>query len=90
MWTIEDSTDDRRYPSSLSSNFTVAENEEIAEYENDFLTYAQETILKFLDGALELNDDTWNEYVNTCNSMGLPEIVAVYQNAYDQYLAGER
>ena len=39
---------------------------------------------------MELNDTNWNEYVSTCESMGLPEIVAVYQNAYDQYQAGER
>ena len=39
---------------------------------------------------LELNDDTWTEFVDTCNSMGLPEIIEVYQNAYDEYQAGER
>ena len=40
--------------------------------------------------SVELNDDTWNEFVDTCNSMGLPEIIEVYQNAYDEYQAGER
>ena len=43
-----------------------------------------------MTGALELNDANWNEYVDTCNAMGLPEIVAVYQDAYDEYLAGDR
>jgi putative aldouronate transport system substrate-binding protein len=88
LWTVEGSTDDRNYPSSIT--FTAEESEEIAQYEGDFLTYAAEKCLKFLDGAEELNDDTWNDFVNTSNSMGLDKIVAVYQNAYDQYLAGER
>ena len=72
------------------NTFTTDESLEIANYESDLLTYASETCLKFLDGSLELNDDTWNEFVDTCNSMGLPEIIAVYQNAYDEYQAGER
>ena len=68
----------------------MEENEEIAQYEQDFLTYAQETALKFMTGSLELNDANWDDYVATCESMGINEIIAVYQNAYDQYLAGER
>jgi putative aldouronate transport system substrate-binding protein len=88
LWTLDNSTDDRNYPSAIT--FTSDEDEEIAQYEGDFLTYAAETCLKFLDGALELNDDTWNDFVSTCDSMGLNDIVAVYQNAYDEYVAGER
>ena len=90
LWTIEGSTDDRNYPSTVKNTFTTEETLEIADYEADFLTYASETCLKFLDGSTELNDDTWQEFVDKCNSMGLPEIVAVYQNAYDEYQAGER
>ncbi len=90
LWTIDGSTDDRNYPSTVKNTFTTEETLEIADYEADFLTYASETCLKFLDGSTELNDDTWQEFVDKCNSMGLPEIVAVYQNAYDEYQAGER
>ena len=90
LWTIDGSTDDRNYPSAVKNTFTTDESLEIANYESDFLTYASEQCLKFLDGSVELNDDTWNEFVDTCNSMGLPEIIAVYQNAYDEYQAGER
>lgn len=74
----------------MKNTFTTDESLEIANYESDFLTYAAEQCLKFLDGSVELNDDTWNEFVDTCNSMGLPEIIDVYQNAYDEYQAGER
>lgn len=90
LWTIDGSTDDRNFPSAVKNTFTTDESLEIANYESDFLTYAAEQCLKFLDGSVELNDDTWNEFVDTCNSMGLPEIIDVYQNAYDEYQAGER
>ncbi len=68
----------------------MAENEEIGEYEGDFLTYAPSEILSFLTGNKELNDETWDAYVAECENLGINEIVAVYQNAYDQYVAGKR
>ena len=64
--------------------------EKIAEYEGDFLTYAPGAILAFLNGNTPLNDDTWNEFVTECDNLGINEIIAVYQNAYDEYIAGER
>ena len=87
LWTI-DATDERYYPDSIV--FTVEENEEIAEYEGDFLTYAPSEILAFLNGNKELNDETWDAFVSECENLGINEIIAVYQNAYDQYIAGER
>lgn len=90
LWTVPDSVNARNYPSAVSGSFTVEESEAIAEYEGDLLTYTAEHCLQFLTGALELNDETWNEYVSTCESMGINEIIDVYQTAYDQYLAGER
>ena len=90
MWTIEGSTEERYYPTSLKIGFDNDETAKIAEYEPDLITYAQETVLKFLDGSLELNDENWEEYKATCESLGLSEILKVYQDAYDQHLAGER
>lgn len=87
LWTL-DAVDERNYPTSVEANFTVEQNEAIAEYEGDLLTYASETCLKFLDGSLELNDANWDEYVKTCEDMGIHEIIAVYQDAYDAYIAG--
>ena len=90
LWTIDGSTDDRNYPSAAKNSFTTDEALEIAEYESDLLTYADETCMKFLDGSLELNDENWDEYVSTCEDMGINEIIAIYQTAYDEYKAGER
>ena len=52
--------------------------------------YCQEKILKFMTGAEEINDANWQAYVDGCYSYGLQNILDVYQNAYDQFLAGER
>ena len=87
LWNVEGS-DERYYPDSIV--FTVEENEKIGEYEGDFLTYAPSEILSFLTGNKELNDETWDAYVAECENLGINEIVAVYQDAYDQYVAGER
>ena len=87
LWNVE-GTDERYYPDAIT--FTVAENEEIGEYEGDFLTYAPSEILSFLTGNKELNDENWNAYVAECENLGINEIIKVYQNAYDEYLAGER
>lgn len=87
LWTL-DATDERFYPDSIV--FTVEENEAVAEYEGDFLTYAPTEILKFLSGAAELNDDTWDAYIAECENLGINEIIDIYQTAYDQYIAGER
>ena len=90
LWTMENAVNERNLPATLTSTFTVDEDEKIGEYEADMLTYASENALKFLDGSLELNDETWKEYVDTINEMGMLEIIAVYQNAYDELMAGER
>ena len=90
LWTMENIVDERNLPATLTSTFTVDEDEAIGEYEADMLTYASENALKFLDGSWELNDENWNEYVSTIEEMGIYEILAVYQNAYDEMMAGER
>ena len=70
--------------------FTVAENEAVGEYEGDFLTFAPTEILAFLNGNTPLNDETWDVYIQKCEDMGIHEIIEIYQNAYDEYVAGER
>lgn len=89
VWTA-DGTDERYYPAALQSSFTVEENAEIAKYEPDMLTYAQEVCLKFMTGETEITDAAWNEYVATMENMGINEIIAVYQDVYDQHLEGLR
>ena len=44
-------------------------------------------MMKFVIGSEPLTDESWNTYVDTCNAMGLEDCVAVYQEAYDSYMA---
>ena len=90
LWTLEDAVNERNLPATLTNTFSIDEEEQINEYQPDLLTYASEHALKFLNGSWELNDENWNEYVSTIEEMGIYEIIAVYQNAYDEMLAGVR
>lgn len=90
LWTVEGSTDARNYPTSAKGTFTTDETLEIAEFEADMQTYAQETCMKFLDGSMELNDENWDTYVQTVKDMGMDTLLDIYQTVYDEYVAGER
>lgn len=80
------------YWSSLPANndgvvrgtLTLAETEQITNFA-DINTYVQQEILKFIMGETELTDESWNKYVDTVKSMGIDDVVAVYQNAQDRY-----
>ena len=78
----------RNYPSGAA--LTTDETSSIVNIQTDIATYAQEQILKFMTGAAELNDANWDAYVNQCYALGLQTALDVYQNAYNQWAAGER
>ena len=90
LWTVDGSTDARNYPTAAKGSFTTNESLEIAEFESDMQTYAQETCMKFLDGSMALNDANWDTYVQTVKDMGMDRLLEIYQTAYDEYKAGER
>ena len=90
LWTVDGSTDARNYPTAAKGSFTTNESLEIAEFESDMQTYAQETCMKFLDGSMALNDANWDTYVQTVKDMGMDRLLEIYQTAYDEYRAGER
>ncbi|MBE6991756.1 MAG: hypothetical protein E7430_04170 [Ruminococcaceae bacterium] len=81
-------TTDHTIPNAAA--LTTEETTQVATMATDLCTYASEEVLKFIIGEKELNDENWNAYVDQCNKMNLEEIVAVYQNAYEEYLSGER
>ena len=53
----------------------------------DICAYADEVILKWVVGENELNDASWAEYCDRLESLGLGEVTAVYQKAYDDFIA---
>jgi len=89
VWNRNDrTTTDHTIPSGAA--LTTEETTQVATMSTDLCTYASEQLLKFITGELELNDENWNAYCAQCDAMNLAEIVAVYQNAYEEYLSGAR
>ena len=60
---------------------------EFATLASDIVAYAATVCLKWMTGEVALTDEAWNEYVETCNSMGLEDAVAIYQDGYDAFMA---
>ncbi len=83
---LEGTSSEHTYPNGAA--LSSAESDSIANQITDIVAYATEQCLKFVVGAEELNDESWASYVAYCNSVGLEDCVAVYQQAYDNYLAG--
>ncbi len=54
------------------------------------ISVAEEGILKFMTGAVELNDANWDSYTADVEASGLQACLDVQQDAYDAYLRGER
>lgn len=81
-------TAEHYYPSAIS--LTSAESDSIITTITDIATYSQEQILKFMVGDLALTDENWDAYVEQLYAYGLQDAIDVYQNAYDEYMAGDR
>lgn len=81
-------TGEHYYPHAAA--LTSEESDSVINETTAVLTYAQETLLGFMTNATELNDAAWEDFQSTLESMGIGDILAVYQNAYDEYAAGNR
>ena len=71
------------YPAGIS--YTDEQTEILSQYGNDVGTYLEENYVLFLDGSKPLSE--WDSYVEGLHSIGIDEIIAVYQEAYDTYMA---
>ena len=64
---------------------TAEENTEYASYYSDIEAYVQEANAQFIMGQRSL--DEYDAYRDTLKSMGIESCMALYQAAYDRYLA---
>jgi putative aldouronate transport system substrate-binding protein len=53
---------------------------------SDITTHVAEMALKFVTGAVELNEQTYAQYVSDIEGMNLQEALDAQQSAYDRYL----
>lgn len=52
----------------------------------DISLYTTEMEAKFISGAADI-DSEWDNYINTCEKMGLSDVLEVYQASYDRWCA---
>lgn len=64
--------------------YTEEEQETVRMLKTDIDAYFQQMEAKFITGA-ESIDAKWDEYVNTLEGMGVNDMVAAYQSAYDRW-----
>ncbi|MDR2094098.1 MAG: hypothetical protein LBP76_01090 [Treponema sp.] len=64
---------------------TPEESTRAAELRNTISTFVGEAAIQFISGQTGLS--SWDSYVSQVNSMGLSELLGIYQAAYDRYLA---
>jgi len=63
--------------------FTQEENNRRVQLMNDIQTFVDESITNFIIGRSSLSD--WDKYVEQVKSMGIDEVLDIYQKAYDRW-----
>lgn len=84
VWSVNN--DSEYYLNTDVLSFTVEESDVIKEYWSDIDTYLAENLVKFLIGDKDIEAE-WDEFVSTLEDMGIENVIEVYQNAYDRYIA---
>jgi putative aldouronate transport system substrate-binding protein len=76
------------FPDNMPENisFTAEEGSRRSVILSDLSTYVETMTVNFITGISDL-DTEWEEYINTINSIGVPELTQIYQNALDRYNA---
>ena len=76
-------------PPTTSGWLQTLETEESTEYNaalNEVSTYSAAQIAKFITGEADL-DTEWDEYVSTCESLGVQTMIDIYTDAVARYNA---
>lgn len=76
---------DGAYELPTGMEFTAEQSGEISSYGSDVLTYISENFLAFVDGSKPMSE--WAAYEAGLNDVGLPGLLSVYQEAYDEFMA---
>ncbi len=85
IWMSAYDSSDRTFPRDYVT-YTSEESEEISLLATDIETYCLESRLRFIIGELDLDSD-WDAYVEAVEAMHVDELLVIYQNAYDRFMA---
>ena len=64
---------------------TIDEAATISARMADIDTFRREQIALFITGARPITDDNWDQFVNTLNNMGVPEVRDIHQAALERF-----
>jgi len=67
----------------------IGEADAISIISTDLNTFLTESEARFITGVDPINDETWEEFVNTLESIGSQVMVETYQAVYDRWSAME-
>ena len=68
-----------------ATQLTSEESVEASGIYSDILTYVSTSVLQFINGDLNVNDDAaWDAYVANIDAMGIDDLSAIIQGAYDR------
>ena len=81
------STGEYDYPIGADNRISSEDLLKAAGLLSDLNTYVSTTVLSWIHGQSELNDETWQTYVDTCYDMNLQDIIDIYQDGYDTFIA---
>lgn len=71
----------------LGMLYSPEENEQIKLLSTDINSYVMESSARWLlEGTVE---EEWDEYLNNLKKMGIDDLLAVYQQAYDRFLSAQ-
>lgn len=76
---------DGNYPAFTSR--TLEEDEFYNKHYNDITDYLNSMVPRFIMGVEELNESSFQTFVDQLNKYGAAELTSIYQNAYDRYMA---
>lgn len=68
-------------------NFTTEESNGYASIASDLYAYAYQTVLQFIVGDQEINDQNWLTFQDNLSDMGIDRCVELYQTALDRFNA---
>lgn len=85
-WVTWNTCSDRQNVLPEGIALTAEETSEVAALQSDIYTYVSETLPRFVMGTLDIDSD-WDDFTSTVKSMGIEDIIDIYQGALDRYNA---
>lgn len=70
-----------------STMLNTEESDKVNQYYGDIKTHIEENVLNFITGQRSL--DEFDAFVAEVEGMGIDEVTACYQDAYERYLSGD-